>query len=326
MVYGLESQIPANGLGNILNILLVFLGQEDVLDPPPMGSKDLFLEAADRQNVAPQGHLAGHGEIRANRDPRQCGNKRGRQRNSRRRAIFRRGTFGDVNVDIYLLVEFATEPQIMGAGAHIGHGCLRRFLHDLTQAPRDGQLALARDHRNFGFEQFSAHIGPGQTRGHAQFGLGSGASVAEFLRAKILREILGVDLHRILRLRPDHLDNHLATEAGKLALETPDTSFLGIMANQAQDGIIRAAKAFFRQTVGIAHLRHQVLLGNIELFEFRVARDADDLHPILQGPRDPFKVVGRGHEHHLGKIIVYVEVMIVEGGILFGVEDFEQSG
>ena len=40
------------------------------------------------------------------------------------------------------------------------------------------------------------------------------------------------------------------------------------------------------QPVGLALLLHQVTLGDVQLLELGVASDADDLHAVLQRPRD----------------------------------------
>ena len=69
---------------------------------------------------------------------------------------------------------------------------------------------------------------------------------------------------------------------------------------------------------------HQVALRDVELLGLGVARDADDFHPVLQRARDAIERVGGGDEHHLGQIVVAVEVMIVEGAVLLGIEHFEQ--
>jgi hypothetical protein len=70
--------------------------------------------------------------------------------------------------------------------------------------------------------------------------------------------------------------------------------------------------------------RDQVFLGNIELFVLGVARQLDDLHAVLQRHRDAAQGVRRGDEHHVAEVVVEVEIMIVEGVVLLGVEHLEQ--
>ena len=78
------------------------------------------------------------------------------------------------------------------------------------------------------------------------------------------------------------------------------------------------------QPVRLALLGHEVALGDVQLLELRVTRDADDLHPILQRARDPLETVRRGDEHHLREIVVDVEVVVVERPVLLRVEHLEE--
>ena len=80
----------------------------------------------------------------------------------------------------------------------------------------------------------------------------------------------------------------------------------------------------FLQPVGFPLLLQQVLLGDLELFGLRVARNPDDLHAVLQRPRNPVERIRRGNEHHLRQVVIAVEIVIVEGAVLLGIEHFEQ--
>ena len=48
--------------------------------------------------------------------------------------------------------------------------------------------------------------------------------------------------------------------------------------------------------------------------------------PVEQGRGDRLEHVGRGDEHHLREVEIDVEVMVAEGRVLLGVEDFQQRG
>ena len=64
-------------------------------------------------------------------------------------------------------------------------------------------------------------------------------------------------------------------------------------------------------------------LRDLDLLVLGVAGDADDLHAVHQGRRDVERV-RRRDEHHVGEIVVDLEVVIVEGVILLGIEHLEQ--
>src|SRR5215813_9662629 len=64
--------------------------------------------------------------------------------------------------------------------------------------------------------------------------------------------------------------------------------------------------------------------GNLELLAFRVARKPDNLEPVLKGRRNRMQHVGSCYEHHIRKIILDIQIMIVKREVLFRVEDFKQ--
>ena len=70
-------------------------------------------------------------------------------------------------------------------------------------------------------------------------------------------------------------------------------------------------------------IRDQVLARDLDLLILGVAGDADDLHAVHQGRRDVERV-RRRDEHHARKIVVDLEIVVVEGVVLLGVEHLEQ--
>src|SRR5262249_49757182 len=70
-------------------------------------------------------------------------------------------------------------------------------------------------------------------------------------------------------------------------------------------------------------VRNEVLARDLDLLVLGIAGDEDDLHAVHQG-RGDIERVCRGDEHHVREIVVDLEVMVVEGVVLLGVEHFEQ--
>ena len=64
--------------------------------------------------------------------------------------------------------------------------------------------------------------------------------------------------------------------------------------------------------------------GDLHLLVLGVARNADDLHAVHQGGRDVQRVRG-GDEHHVRQIVVDLQIVVVEGVVLLGVEHLEQG-
>src|SRR5207244_9845693 len=65
-----EVQGPTHVFGDVLEVLLVPPRQDHALDAGAPGGEHLLLDAADRQDLAAQGDLAGHGKVRTDRAAR----------------------------------------------------------------------------------------------------------------------------------------------------------------------------------------------------------------------------------------------------------------
>ena len=70
-------------------------------------------------------------------------------------------------------------------------------------------------------------------------------------------------------------------------------------------------------------VRDQVLARDLDLLVLGVAGDPDDLHAVHQRSGNIQRIRGRD-EHHVGEIVVDLEIVVVEGRVLLGVEDLEQ--
>src|SRR5512143_1270122 len=68
LVEGLDAVEPERGadlLGDVLQVGLILLRQDELLDPGAVGAEHLLLDASDRQDAAAQGDLAGHRDVPA---------------------------------------------------------------------------------------------------------------------------------------------------------------------------------------------------------------------------------------------------------------------
>ena len=83
-------------------------------------------------------------------------------------------------------------------------------------------------------------------------------------------------------------------------------------------------RLFLAQPGGFELLRNQKARGNLVLFLFGVARDAQHFHAILQRLRNRMQHVGRADEHYLRKIVFHIQIMVGEGMIQLGIEHFHQ--
>ncbi len=90
----------ADRLRDFDEILFIFGRDDDGRDATAQRGQKLFLEAADRQDMAAQRNFAGHRDILANRNAGQCRYHRGDHADARRGAILGNRAFGEVDVDI----------------------------------------------------------------------------------------------------------------------------------------------------------------------------------------------------------------------------------
>src|SRR5262249_3128321 len=143
-------------------------------------------------------------------------------------------------------------------------------------------------------------------------------------RTQVLAQTRGGDPDASVAVGFDHLNGHLSADRSDLTLNVADPSFSRVMTYDRQDRLIRELDVLLFQPVCFALFPDEILLGNLELFGLSLAWDANNLHPILQRPRDSFERVSSGDEHHLGQIIVAIQVMVVERAVLLRIEYFEQ--
>ena len=99
-----------------------------------------------------------------------------------------------------------------------------------------------------------------------------------------------------------------------------------IAADQEADGSVGEIDVIFRfEAVLLDLARDEVAEGDNNLFLLGVALEWDDLHAVAEGVGDGIEHVGGGDEEDLGEVKRDVEVVVAEGGVLLGVEDFEEG-
>jgi len=70
-------------------------------------------------------------------------------------------------------------------------------------------------------------------------------------------------------------------------------------------------------------LGQQVLLGDRDLLVLGIAGETNHFHPVEQRRRDVHVVRGR-HEHHVGQVVLDLDVVIDERVVLLGIEHLQQ--
>src|SRR5437899_4050488 len=94
-----ECHLVAHALGDVVEVLLVALREDDLLQAHPVGGQHLLLDAADRQHQALQRDLPGHAHGAAHRAPGEQAHERGRHRHAGRRPVLGHCARGNVDVE-----------------------------------------------------------------------------------------------------------------------------------------------------------------------------------------------------------------------------------
>ena len=154
-----------------------------------------------------------------------------------------------------------------------------------------------------------------------------GGGIAELRGAEQFGHLVGIDDDLFLRFDDvfrDDLAGDLAGHVADFALQIANAGFARVVLDQVREALVGELDLLGVEPGRFHLLLHEETLGDFELFEFGVAREADDFHAVLQGRRNGVQHVGRGDEEDLREIVFHVEVVIDEHVILFGVEHFEQ--
>ena len=118
----------------------------------------------------------------------------------------------------------------------------------------------------------------------------------------------------------DHMPRHLATNGGDLPFQISNAGFFGIVIDDRPDRTFRDIEFYIINSAFLFLTRHQIALGDIELLELRVARQLNNLHSILEGKRNTGEHIGRRNKHHIGKIVIQIQIVIIEHVVLFGIQ------
>src|SRR5690606_14409621 len=312
-------------IGYFLEVPLVVEGDYDRLDAPAVGGEQLLLEPADAQHLAPQGDLTGHRHIGPHRHPAQHRDEGGAHGDAATGAVLARRALGDVQVEVVLAVVELGDAKLLGATAHHGARRLDGFLHDLFQKAGADDLALAGYRRRLDGEQLATHGGPGKAGDLADLVVGFGAAVVETAHPEQILEHGTGDGEGALGIALDVMGHHLAADLGYLALQPTDPGLAGVVADDVPRHGFVDAQLPGLQAIGLELLGQQVLEGNIGLLLLGVAGNAYHLHAVEQRPGNVHGI-GGADEQHFGEVVIHLQVVVVEGVVLFRVQHLEQRG
>ncbi len=217
-----QLQLFPNDRWQFGEILRVSLRQQERLDPTPVRRKRLLTQAADRQDLAPQRHLARHRDILADLASSQRRDQGRRHGDASRGSILGDRTRRDVDMNIVLVKEPGLDLECRCPRPRIGHRRPCRLLHHVTKLTGKDQISLAFHDRNFNGEQVAANAGDGGARRHTNLVLLLGKPEVVTRYAEIVVDISSIDLHPLRWIGLGKFPRNLTAECSDLPLEVSD--------------------------------------------------------------------------------------------------------
>ncbi len=190
LVHGLDHDqlhLAADLVGDVPQVLLVALGEDDDPGAREMGGQDLGLQPADGQDATTQRDLAGHGHVLAHRDARQRADHGRDHGDAGRGAVLGDGSRGHVDVHRVLLEVLALDAQAAGVGADPGEPGPGRLAHHVAQLAGEDEVLLALHAGDLDGHDVAADLCHDQARGCPDLVLGLQLAVLVAPRPEQLR-------------------------------------------------------------------------------------------------------------------------------------------
>src|SRR5581483_1353654 len=230
----------------------------------------------------------------------------------------------DVNVMVGKEAFFDT--KLTGIGTHPSHAGLHGFLHHLADLSGHGEATLAFHGIGFYEKNVAAGRSPGQADcdSGALGALGNFAFAADFYSAQeFLNDLRRDDQFFVFPFRD--AARLLAADGSDIAFEVANAGFARVMPDEIAHRLTRELDRLRGDTVFLNLARNQVLERDMNLLFLRVSLKLDDLHAIAQRFGDGVEHVGGRDKQHLRQVERHVEIVVAKGGVLLGIERFEQS-
>ena len=164
---------------------------------------------------------------------------------------------------------------------------------------------------------------PRQTRHHAYILVGLPTVAAETGLSEVTPQVFECHRHVILLAEGD-LGVYFPADSGYLPLQTAHTRFTRVVVDDVcHDLFLEPHLAGFESVVG-EFFRNQMPFGNLLFLFLKIAGHLDQLHSVEQRPRNGLQAVGGGDEQHFAQVVINIQIVVVEGAVLFRIQHFEQ--
>ena len=230
-------------------------------------------------------------------------------------------------MDVDLAVEIGLEPQRRGPGTYIRKRRLRGLAHDFADLAGGGHIPLAGHDHRFHIEQHAAHARIGQTVDHADLGGLFVLVHAVLLHAEIGFQILRRNGHALVEVVLFHqLDRGFAAQCADFAFKAADPGLARVGTDDLGERLLGQGDVPGLEAMLLDLARQEEVTGDVLFLYFEIAGKLNDFHTVLKRSGDIVQRVRRGDEEHLRQVVVDVEIVVVEGLVLLGVEYLQQGG
>ena len=213
-------------------------------------------------------------------------------------------------------------------GLHILQSQDSRLLHHIAQVAGKRQLrTFSLRQRSLDEENLTTNAGPCQSSYHTGIVVTLVDVAIERRFAQEVFQRFGRNLPVVYRAFHLSLVGYLAHGLIDLLLQLAHTAFAGVLFDNLLNSCLVELR-FLGERIQSSILQfpgNQMALGYLDFLFGDVATHLDNLHAVEQWARDSAQIIGCGDEEHFRQVIVYVEVVIVESGVLLGVEHLEKS-
>ncbi|EAQ29638.1 hypothetical protein NAP1_02660 [Erythrobacter sp. NAP1] len=309
-------------VGNLCEILHVFVGNEDRGNASAKRCEELFLEPTDCQHAATKRHFAGHRDVGTHGSAGQGRDDRSHHADTCARPVLWHRTFGKVDVDVLALKQARLDPVAGRARLHERESRRDAFVHHVAKLTGGLDLALARCGDAFDGEKLTANTGPRKSRNRTDLRFVFAHAVLEFADTCKIAEVFRRNDNALGFFLQD-LAQRLSRQPRDLALQRTHASLAGVVADKVAQALFGQLEFAVLETMRFHLLADQVALRNLDLLVFGIAFEADDLHPVEQGLRQVETVRG-GHKHDVRQVEVELEIVVLEFVVLLRVEHLEQ--
>src|SRR5450759_4846750 len=230
-----------------------------------------------------------------------------------------------MNVDFAFLEDRGIDSKLGGAAFRQRQRGLCAFAHDVAELPGKDQGPFAGNAGRLDKENVAADRRPGQS-GRDPGDAGAHGDLAfEAGLAENGGEIFCGQGNRVRTALGD-LNRRMTQGLADFPLERTNAGLAGVALDHEPQRFDVDLDLLRLQAIGFKLAAYQIAPRDLELFVLGVARQADDLHAVLQRSRHRVQHVGGGYEYDARQIERHSKIVVAKRCILLRIENFQHRG